>query len=143
MSERATLLRVRAAGRDLLLPLSELREVVAPTPVAPLPGRPAGIAGVVLHQGEFLPVLAWADLPGGGGAPADFAALAVLRPRLGLPLEQLVGPVEEAPEARSASSDTDPWAPLLAGTCRVGDQDLPVLDTDRLLALLHRLHADR
>lgn len=142
MSETAPLLLVQAAGRDLLLSTQDLREVVAPTAVASLPGGPPGILGVVIHQGEFLPVLAWSDLP--GGTPAgETAALAVLRPRLALPLERLVGTVELPPDGWRAVPEEDPWAPLMSGLGRVEGREAPLLDPDRLIALLHRLHSDR
>ena len=136
MSE-VLLLQARAAGRAFLLPVADLREVVAASPVTAIPGGPPGIQGVVLHQGEFLPVLDWAAVPGAGqlGPPT---AMAVLRPRLGLPLEGLTGTLER-PEGSWSDPMEDPWAPILAGLCRVGDLDLPVLDPDRLLGLLHRL----
>lgn len=141
MSEASLLLHARAAGREILLPMTDLREVVAASPVAPLPGGPPGIQGVVLHQGEFLPVLDWAAVPG-AGQPGPPQVLAVLRPRLGLPLEGLVG-TPESPEGPKQDPDRDPWAPILAGLCRLGDRDLPVLDPDRLIALLHRLRTVR
>lgn len=143
MSDAASLLHVQVAGRDLLISTQDLREVVASTPVAPLPGGPLGIQGVVLHQGEFLPVLAWADLPGGGAPGGRFAALAVLRPRLGLPIERLLGFVEAAPGAWTAVAEDDPWAPWVAGAFGVGGCPVPLLDPDRLIARLHQLHGDR
>ena len=60
---------------DLLLDTLDLREVVASAPVAPLPGRSRGIQGVVFYQGEFLPVLAWEDLPGCLAVPGPSMAL--------------------------------------------------------------------
>lgn len=143
MSEAATLLHVQAAGRDLLLPVLDLREVTAPLPVAPLPGAPVGIHGVVVHEGEFLPVLRWSDLPGSSGWTGPMAALAVLRPRLGIPLDCLLGTLEAGEQAWSAPPEDDPWNPLMAGLCDVGGRSLPVLDPDRLVALLHRLHGER
>lgn len=137
------LLHVLAAGRDLLLPVQDLREVMAPLPVAPLPGAPVGIQGVVIHEGEFLPVLGWSDLPGSHGWAGPMAAMAVLRPRLGIPLERLLGTLELAPQVWSAPPEGDPWSPLMAGVCEVEGRSLPVLDPDRLIALLHRLHGER
>jgi chemotaxis signal transduction protein len=141
VSERPLLLQARAAGRAFLLPVSDLREVVAATPVTAIPGGPPGIQGVVLHQGEFLPVLDWAAIPG-AGVPGPPAAMAVLRPRLGVPLEHLAGTLD-APEGSWGDPAEDPWASILAGLCHVGDLDLPVLDPDRLLGVLHRLRKAR
>lgn len=141
MSETSLLLHARAAGREILLPMADLREVVAASPVTPLPGGPPGIQGVVLHQGEFLPVLDWGAIPD-TGRPGPPKVMAVLRPRLGLPLEGLVGTLE-SPGGPWLDPGGDPWAPILAGLCHLGGRDLPVLDPDRLLALLHRLRIAR
>jgi chemotaxis signal transduction protein len=128
---------------DLLLSTLDLREVVSPTPVAPLPGSPRGIQGVVIHQGEFLPVLAWEDLPGCLAQPAPPMALAVLRPRLGVPLERIIGTIDLPPGARREADETDPAMAWLGGVGRMGDRDLPMVDPDRLVALLRRFRAER
>jgi chemotaxis signal transduction protein len=143
VSEPGTWLHVRAAGMDLLLPTLELREVVVSAPVAPLPGRPRGIQGVVIYQGEFLPVLAWQDLPGCQSPPGPPAALVVLRPRLGLPVERVFGTVTPPAEAWRELDHGDPRERWLGGTCRQGDQTLLLVDPDRLFALLHRLREER
>jgi chemotaxis signal transduction protein len=143
VSDRSPLLHARAAGRDLLLSVAELQEVVAPAPVTPVPGGPPGIQGVVVHQGEFLPVLAWKDLPGCDGARAEPAALAVFRRRLGVPLDRLVGTLE-APEAGwRPLPEEDAWSAFSGGACEVEGRALPLLDLDRLLALLHRFRTER
>ena len=123
--------------------VADLREVVAFTPVTPLPSGPPGIQGVVLHEGEFLPVLDWTAVEGGLARQEPPVAMAVLRPRLGLPLEGLTGTVESPGEGWLDPPEGDPWAPILAGLCRVRGQDLALLDPDRLLALLHRLRKAR
>lgn len=143
MSESGTLLHVWAAGRQLLLPVQELREVTAFTPVTPLPGGPRGIEGVVLNQAEFLPVFDWGVLSDGTGSLPQATVMAVLRRRLGLPLERLIGTLAAPPTGWRGSPDGDPWHPILAGFWMVGEQELPLLDPDRLLALLHRLRMDR
>ncbi|WP_257304161.1 chemotaxis protein CheW [Geothrix campi] len=143
MSETLLLLHARAAGREILLPVSDLREVVASTAVTPLPGGPPGIQGVVLHQGEFLPVLDWTAIQGCPARLEPTVAIAVLRPRLGLPLEGLTGTVAAPVEGWLDSVEGDPWGPILAGLCRIGDRDLHLLDPDRLLAMLHRLRKGR
>jgi chemotaxis signal transduction protein len=128
---------------DLLLAPSDLREVVASSPVAPLPGRPRGIQGVVIYQGEFLPVLAWEDLPECPAPPGRPVALAVLRPRLGLPIEQVVGMVDLPTEAWQKQEQGNRPAHWLGGVCRMGDRVLFVVDPDRLVGLLHGLREDR
>lgn len=143
MSEARVLLHAQAAGRAFLLPVSELREVVPGAPVTPIPSGPPGIRGVVLHHGEFLPVLDWGVLGGDPGPAAPPAVLAVLRPRLGLPLEGLAGTVEVPEGSWNDPPAEDAWRTILSGRCRLDGQDLPVLDPDRLLALLHRLRKAR
>lgn len=127
---------------DLLLSTRDLREVLSPMPVYPLPGSPRGIQGVVIHQGEFLPVLAWEDLPGCLLPPATPMALAVLRPRLGVPLEGIVGTIDLPPEAWQEADEADPAITWLDGLARVGDRHLRVVDPDRLVALLRRFRSE-
>lgn len=112
-------------------------------PVSPLPGGPPGIAGVILYQGEFLPVLDWAALPGCTKPSGHPVAMAVLWPRLGLPLERLIGTLDGEAESQQAPPEKDPWSGLMTGLHRVEGRDLPVLDPDRLLAVLYRLRMER
>ncbi|MBK9796051.1 MAG: chemotaxis protein CheW [Holophagaceae bacterium] len=143
MSERGAWLHVKASGLDLLLATSDLREVVTATPVALLPGRPKGIQGVVSYQGEFLPVLAWEDLPGGRAADGEPIAMAVLRPRLGLPIQRIIGTLDPPAEAWREVDGEDPAAPWLSGVCVLEEQHLRALDPVRLIALLRRIRVDR
>lgn len=143
MFESGTWLHVNAAGMDLLLPTQDLREVVAFTPVAPLPGRPRGIQGVVVYQGEFLPVLAWEDLPGGQSSPKAPVAMAVLKSRLGIPLDRLIGTTELPSGILREVDEDDPVVSWMGAVCQVGDHVLKVVDTDRLIAWLRRFRDDR
>ncbi len=143
MSERESWLQVGVAGRELLLPTRDLLEVLSAPSVMPMPAHPRGIGGVVIHQGEFLPVLAWQDLPGGQVGLAPPAALAVLRLRLGLPLERLGRSLELAPEAWHPTAEEDPWASWIIGTARFEGRDMPGLDLDRLIALLRQFREER
>ena len=90
-----------------------------------------------------MPVLAWEDLPGCLAHPGPPMALAVLRPRLGVPLEQIVGTIDLPTEAWREADDTDPAIAWLGGVARVGDRDLRMVDPDRLVALLRRFRGDR
>ena len=128
---------------DLLISTLDLREVVPPTPVAPLPGRPRGIQGVVFYQGEFLPVLAWEDLPGGRKSSGQAVAMAVLRPRLGLPIERIIGIIGPPAEAWREPSEQDLAMSWLGAACRLENLELRALDPDRLVALLHRFREER
>ena len=143
MSERGTWLHVRASGLDLALSTLDLREVVAMEPVTPLPGRPQGIQGVVVYQGEFMPVLAWEDLPGCPAPTIAPVALAVLRPRLAIPIDQMVGMIEVAAATLINLDEHDPAIGWSGGLLRVGGLELRLLDPERLIALLRRFRDDR
>jgi len=136
-------LHVRAAGMDLLLSTEDLREVIAPLPVSPIPGPSRGIQGVVIHEGEFLPVLAWQDLPGCAEAPRPMMAMAVLRPRLGLPLERMVGTRTALPERWRVQEESHPTSAWVSGAGEVEGREIWQVDPDRLVALLRRLRGDR
>lgn len=98
---------------------------------------------MVIHQGEFLPVLAWGDLPGCRPEPGPPVALAVLRPRLGMPLDRLLGTLDLEPDAWRDPPDDDPWRTWIDAVGRVGERDLPRVDLDRLVALLRRFRSTR
>ena len=143
MPESGSWLLVKAAGRDLLLSTRDLREVVDPSPPTPLPGALPGIQGVVLHQGEFLPVLAWEDLPGGRRPEGPPEALAVLRTRLALPLERLVGTLEELPGPWVEPGDDDAARSWLGASVQLRGVAVRQLDVDGLLDLLRRFRSER
>lgn len=143
MSERGSWLHVRASGMDLALSTLDLREVVAMEVVSPLPGRPPGILGVVIFQGEFLPVLAWEDLPGCPRSATLPTALAVLRPRLAIPIDRIIGMIDLAAARLRGPEEHDPASGWSAGHLRAGDRELRLVDPDRLVALLRRFRADR
>ena len=143
MSERGAWLHVRAAGLDLALATLDLREVVALESVAPLPGRPPGIQGVVVYLGEFMPVLAWEDLPGCPASAVAPVALAVLRPRLAIPIDQLVGMIDGSAATLITLDEHDPAIGWSSGLLRAGGLDLHLLDPERLIALLRRFRDDR
>jgi chemotaxis signal transduction protein len=142
MFEPGAWLHAKAAGWDLLLSARDLREVVEPSPLSPIPGGPKGIQGVVFYHGEFLPVLAWEQLPGGRPVGREAVAMAVLKPRLGLPLERIVGTLSPPSEAwREAEEESAPsWC---GGICHLDGVDLHALDPDRLIAQLHRFREER
>lgn len=143
MSERGSWLQARAAGRDLLLSMLDLREVVAPMEISPLPGGSRGIAGLGVHYGEFLPVLAWSELQGCQAGSEPPMALAVLRSRLGLPLERLGGTLDLEPDVWRETPPEDPWILWVDAVARIGDVDLPRVDLDRLISLLRQYRDER
>jgi chemotaxis signal transduction protein len=143
MSETVTLLLGRAQGREILIEASQLLEVLPAMPVSPLPGPVPGIAGVILYQGEFLPVFDWRALDG-HAAPSAPKALGVLRRRFALPLDELAGTVDSGNSAsRIESSAEDPWADILACRYTLEGSALPLLDSDKLIAWLHQRRGKR
>lgn len=143
VSKRSSWLHLKAAGLDLLLSILDIREVIPAAPTAPLPGRTRGIGGVVIYQGEFLPVLSWEDLPGTGRVSGSTVALAVLRPRLGLPIERLLGTLDELPGTWSSVTEAHPAGAWLQGLCHGEGQVWQVIDPDRLVALLRQYRGER
>lgn len=137
MPDQETWLRARAAGRDLLLATQDLREVIPPPLVFPMPGCPRGLEGLVIHQGEFLPVLAWGELPGCSAPAAPPVALAVLRLRLGMPLERLQGTLVLGPETWRETPEGDPWRAWISVVGRIDGVDLPRVHLERLIEVLH------
>jgi len=128
---------------DLALSTLDLREVVAMEAVSPLPGRPQGILGVVIFQGEFLPVLAWEDLPGCPRSTALPTALAVLRPRLAIPIDRIIGMIDLSAAHLRGLEEHDPASGWSGGHLQAGDRELRLVDPDRLVALLRRFRGDR
>jgi hypothetical protein len=98
--------------------------------------------GVVVHEGEFLPVLAWNDLPGCTGAGHKPEALAVLRPRLGIFLDHMFGTVQVDQNDWLDPAPEEPWRAWLGAIVHCNKQDLPLLDADRLVALLHAFRSE-
>jgi chemotaxis signal transduction protein len=144
MSEGGVLILGRAAGRDLLLNASDLIEMLPAGSITPLPGPLPGIAGVILYQGEFLPVVDWAAMPGCEQGLVWATSMAVLKSRLALPLEFLSGALEAGHEGlRVDPSGDDPWAPFLSAICTFEGSTLPLLDPDKLIDWLHHRRTER
>lgn len=144
MSELGTLILARAQGRELLLEASQILEVLPAAPVTHLPGPVPGIAGVLLYHGEFMPVLDWNGLPGNPGGMVWASALAILKRRLALPLEELAGVLEhEGEEPGLESAEGDPWEEILACKCAVDAASIPLLDPDKLVDWLHHQRSRR
>ena len=144
MRDDHALILGRARGRSFLLAASDLMEIIPPEPVRPLPGTIPGIAGVVLYGGEFLPTLAWEQLPGPGGSESPTQAMAVLKRRLVLPLEHLDGDLEgELDSWEQAPPGDDPWALFLSCQYHVQDLRLPLIDADKLISWLHDCRGGR
>ena len=137
MPETAVWLQVEAAGQHLLLPPAAVVEVLAWPELQPLPGAPRGIAGVVLHAGAFLPVLAWGDLPACGVPSPPPRLLAVLR-AFGLPVVRVVGMVSLREDAWEAEPEdlARGWS---GGRISLAQGWGRKLDPERLLGLLREL----
>jgi len=134
MHDRALMLRGVVGERELWIPAADLQEVVALEAVHAFPSATPGLAGVVSHHGEPLPVLAWADF---GTTSPTGALVAILKKRLGVPLDRVV-------EVRMVEGTTevglkrgDAWNVLLGHRRRLSGHSHGVLDVEKLLSLLH------
>lgn len=119
------------------LPLEHLAGVVAPVPVGPLPGAPAGLLGVARIQGRMTGVVDPGIVLGPAPVGAEAAHFLVLRrtPPVALAVTRVVGvvPVAIATEATSAEGPVarSLRLALSAGSEPVG---IAVLSADHLLA---------
>ncbi len=134
MHDRALVLRAAVGDRELWIPAEDLQEVVPAEAIHPFPPATPGLAGVVALHGEPLPILSWRDF-GVEGAP--IALIAVLKRRLGIPLERVL-------EVRAVEGTTqvglkrgDAWNVLLGHRRRLSGHSHGVLDVEKLLSLLH------
>ncbi|MEI6592776.1 MAG: chemotaxis protein CheW [Holophagaceae bacterium] len=139
MPETAVWLQVEAAGQHLLLSPADVLEVLPLMAIQPLPGASRGIEGVVLHNGAFLPVLAWRDLPACDGPSPPPSLLVVLR-RFGLPVVRVVGMVA-LPEDAWESEPEELARGWSGGRIAQGQGWGRKLEPERLLGLLRELRA--
>lgn len=91
-------LTFEVVGAAYALPIGEVVEVAEAGRVAPVPGLPRSLGGVMHYHGDALPVVvptALFDLPGtGADEPRHVLVLADASgdvPRLGLPVDRVVG----------------------------------------------------
>jgi hypothetical protein len=97
----------------------------------------------MIYQGEFLPVLAWEDLTGVRSPLGKPVAMVVLRPRLALPIERLLGMISPSQDAWLDAALGEAREPWIGGTCRVGALTLSLVDPDRLITMVQALRRER
>ncbi len=138
--EAARQLVVFALGEErLALPMSAVREIVRPLPLAPVPRAPGFLLGLANLRGRVLPVLDLRRLVGAEPRePDDATRVLVLEwrgSRLGLVVDAVRRVLEAAADAletargAAAALATD----VLAGVVRDGAEVVQVLDLEVLL----------
>ncbi len=140
MRERGLVLRAAAAGRELYIAASDIQEILPREDVESFPSQLPGLAGVMPVHGEPLPLLDWAAF---GTPEAGAPLVAVLKRRIGIPIQRVleVREMEGATEVALKRSDT--WNPLLGHRLRLSGHSHGVLDVEKLLALLHNRSSRR
>jgi chemotaxis signal transduction protein len=127
---------VRAGERRLALALSDLLEVVEPTPPVPVPARDAAFRGLTVVRGKLIPLVHLGALLDGSvvpDAPAEAAVMiAVGGRRICLEVEA-VEDVLRVPALAAPPGQALPWA---AAVARTDDGLVPVLDISALSARL-------
>jgi chemotaxis signal transduction protein len=134
MREGGLVLRADVGGRELLIPASDLQEVMTLEDVEPFPTHLAGLAGVVPFHGEPLPLLDWEVFQ---TATQGAGLIAVLKRRLGIPIHRVLEVRDSEGAAVVGLKRGDPWNPLLGHRLRLSGHSQAVLDVEKLLALLH------
>lgn len=129
--DRPRLVRFWLGGRELLVDVAAVREVLVPGPVTRLPGSAAAIAGVTSVRGRIVAVV---DASGALGAPGPATPdrfLVVTTPEG--PVALVVDRVD-AVVAATVDAGQGPAAPLVVGTATVDGRTIPVIDP---IALVH------
>ena len=133
-------LHVRAAGADVLLRLMEVREIVPFAPLAPLPGGPTHVLGLLNLRGEILTVLSLDGLLAGSGnaRPGFVVVVEGAGIRFALAAEdvghavraQRFSKVEAEANVGARAPGPSGGAALLWGTAWHLGRALPVLDVE-------------
>jgi purine-binding chemotaxis protein CheW len=136
MAQAPAVLVVRAGERRLAVALSDLIEVVEPTPPVPVPAREPAFRGLTVVRGKLLPLVHLGALLDGSAvpdAPAEAAIMiAVGGRRICLEVEA-VEEVLRVPALPAPPGQALPWA---AAVARTDDGLVPVLDIPALGARL-------
>lgn len=121
-------LRIRVAGREMLLPTAQVRTVQRCPALAPVPGARAWLAGMTAMDGRAVAVLDLAGFAFDTAAPATTDATLVLcaidDERLGLLVDEVTGTAQATPPAAAAMDEA--WLH--------DDGEHLHLEVDRLLA---------
>jgi purine-binding chemotaxis protein CheW len=133
MTERTpAVLLVRAGERRVALALSDLIEVVEPTPPAAVPAREPAFRGLTVVRGRLIPLVHLGALLDGGTVPGTVPEAAVMIAVGGRRICLEVDAVEEVlrvPTLPAPPGQALPWA---AAVARTDDGLVPVLDIPAL-----------
>lgn len=133
MTERTpAVLLVRTGARRLALALSDLIEVVEPTPPVPVPAREPAFRGLTVVRGKLIPLVHLGALLDGGALPDTSPEAAVMIAVGGRRICLEVDAVEEVlrvPALPAPPGQALPWA---AAVARTDDGLVPVLDISAL-----------
>jgi purine-binding chemotaxis protein CheW len=122
---------VRAGGQTCALPVRSVVETLRPGAIAPIPGAPAFVRGVMAIRGAPVPVVDLASLLGRGSS-ANGARLVVARAgerRVALWVDAVVGISPHQP------AQLDELPPLLAEIRAELVEKIGMLDSELLLVL--------
>ena len=123
--------RVSVGTESYSLPIANVREIAAIGDIAPLPGAPAGVIGVVNLQGKVLPVIELSELLGiaGHDRPRRIVIAEDGGRMAGLAVYSVSG-VEALPEASEADASAHLRGAALVDGVLVGSIDVAaVFDT--------------
>lgn len=134
MAEGESQLEIGVGERRLRLPLGVVEAVALAPPVAPVPGTPSQLAGLVNHQGTIYPAVHPLPEPG----VAHHAVL--VRTRQHGRLAILCDWVHDlaAPDPSAALVDVDALAAQIVAAYASVDQHLPAATTPRAVARIRR-----
>lgn len=127
-------MRVQLGGKQLFLRGADLVEIVPLERIEPMPMHLPGLSGILALRSGPLPVLDWSLLD---IHPGSAPLVAVLRRRLGLPIERIVEvrDISQLPTAELKRGDS--LNPVLSHRCRLSGQSHGVLEVEKLLSILH------
>lgn len=134
MHDRGLILRAAIGDRELIIAASDLQEVLPLEGMEPFPSVVYGLTGVVPVHGEPLPLLDWSTFETDS---AGSAFVAVLKRRIGIPIQRVLEVRESGGGTEVGLKRGDVWNPILGHRLRLSGHSHGVLDVEKLLALLH------
>jgi chemotaxis signal transduction protein len=125
VDDRPRLVRFWLGGRELLVDVAAVREVLVPGPVTRLPGSAPAIAGVTSVRGRIVAVV---DASGALGAPASatrdrFLVVAAPEGPVALVVDRV-----DAVVAAALDEEPDDASPVVTASATIEGRTLPVID---------------
>jgi chemotaxis signal transduction protein len=123
---------VAVTGGRMLLPCARVAEIARVVAYEPIPGAPPWLLGTFVWRGRPAVAVDLGARPGGERASSLEALLVILdgTPTVALVVDEVCRLVEDPLLAASADATVD--GGVVAGTCRVEDEALPVLAPEAL-----------